>query len=716
MRARRNQIMAMALTVSVAFSTIMPSAVVYAEDYETDWGTLEQISEEWTDDVDDTVVLVEEDEASSEDTDADPSDEEDGVVYSGDNIEETLEDDLWEELIIDGDEAVAALLADDTAEPFAYDGDAVNFISVGGTPFMMFAPQEGTEAKIDGENVVITYIPKSTTIYGWIHWGTISDEDLSKDVALEEDGKFTITLSKDKCGWAIPIAPIKIKDGKASKDQYYLAIPAENKLIEADYTAVDAALAKVPEDLSIYTKETAKALEDAVNAVDRTKKASEQDAVNAMAKAIEDAIAALKKEIRIAYSGSVISFYKIDGISEFGMLSAQDGSAFVLDGDFVRIYIVPSNKTVYGWLHWGLITDEDLTKDEALQDNGYVVLSINKENCGYGIPVAPIKKNGGGTTKDQYYLCIPAEDKIAKIADYTAVDAALAKVPANLTGYTQETAKAVTDAVEAVFRYKNESQQADVNAMAKAIEAAVASLKEKTADYTAVDTALKKIPTDLSKYTDDTVKAVNSAKTAVVRNLPISKQSQVDAMAKKIETAVAGLKKKPVAAPAGTKFTQGGAGYKVLAGSKTVSCTGPTNKKATSVTIPGTVTVNGITYKVTKIAANAFKNCKKLKSVKINGNITAIGKSAFQNCTVLKSVAIPKNVTSIGASAFAGCKSLTKVTIKSSNLKTIGKNAFSKAGSKNYKKLTVKVPKKQLKSYAKKLGKAKLSTKAKVTK
>ena len=232
---------------------------------------------------------------------------------------------------------------------------------------------------------------------------------------------------------------------------------------------------------------------------------------------------------------------------------------------------------------------------------------------------------------------------------------------------------------------------------------------EKAANYAAVDAALKKIPADLSKYTDDSVKAVTAAKAAVVRNLPVSKQSQVDAMAKKIDAAVAALKKKPAAAAAGTKLTINGAGYKVLSGSKTVSYTGPTNKKATSAAVPSTVTVGGITYKVTAIAANAFKNCKKLESVKIGSNITTIGKGAFQNCTALKTVTIPKKVTTIGANAFAGCKSLTKVTIKSSVLKKVGEKAFTKAGSKNYKKLTVKVPKKKLKTYKNLLKKAKLS-------
>ena len=61
----------------------------------------------------------------------------------------------------------------------------------------------------------------------------------------------------------------------------------------ADYTAVDAAIAKIPADLSIYTDESVATLKEAQAAVVRDKVASEQTAVDAMAKAIEDAIAAL---------------------------------------------------------------------------------------------------------------------------------------------------------------------------------------------------------------------------------------------------------------------------------------------------------------------------------------------------------------------------------------------------------------------------------------
>ncbi|MBR2546782.1 MAG: hypothetical protein IKF07_01120, partial [Eubacterium sp.] len=118
--------------------------------------------------------------------------------------------------------------------------------------------------------------------------------------------------------------------------------------------------------------------------------------------------------------------------------------------------------------------------------------------------------------------------------------------------YTEASYQAVTDAVAAVVEGKFESQQAEVDAMAKAINDAIDALVEKTvvlADYTAVDAAIATIPADLSIYTDESVAAVTSAVNAVVRNKPASEQAAVDAMAQAIVDAVAGLVKKQTPGP-----------------------------------------------------------------------------------------------------------------------------------------------------------------------
>ena len=119
------------------------------------------------------------------------------------------------------------------------------------------------------------------------------------------------------------------------------------------------------------------------------------------------------------------------------------------------------------------------------------------------------------------------------------------------------------------------------------------------------------------------------------------------------------------------------------------------DKKAKKVTIPKTVTINNVKYRVTGIAAKAFKNSKKLQSIVIPDTITEIGASSFEGCKNLKSVTIGKNVTSIGKNAFKNCKNLKKITVKSTKLKKVGKGALTGIN----RKCVIKVPKKQLKSY-----------------
>lgn len=69
-----------------------------------------------------------------------------------------------------------------------------------------------------------------------------------------------------------------------------------------------------------------------------------------------------------------------------------------------------------------------------------------------------------------------ALDALERLADYTAVDAALAKVPEDLSPYTQDSAAKLQSAVDAVVRGYGESRQTEVDAMAQNIEEAVAAL------------------------------------------------------------------------------------------------------------------------------------------------------------------------------------------------------------------------------------------------
>ena len=109
-------------------------------------------------------------------------------------------------------------------------------------------------------------------------------------------------------------------------------------------------------------------------------------------------------------------------------------------------------------------------------------------------------------------------------------------------------------AVKAVVWDKNVTEQADVDAMAKAIEDAIAALEYKPADYSGVDAAIGKAEAlNQEEYKD--FSRVAAAVKAVVWDKNVTEQADVDAMAKAIEEAIEALEKKPV--PPGTPSGSG---------------------------------------------------------------------------------------------------------------------------------------------------------------
>ena len=131
----------------------------------------------------------------------------------------------------------------------------------------------------------------------------------------------------------------------------------------------------------------------------------------------------------------------------------------------------------------------------------------------------------------------------AEPADYSAVETAMAAIPTDLTVYTDESVAALNTAVDGVVRGKAFVSQANVDAMAQAIEDAIAALQYKDADYTKVDEAVAKANA-LNKDNYKDFSAVETAVNAVVRDKNITEQSEVDAMAKAIEDAIAALQYK----------------------------------------------------------------------------------------------------------------------------------------------------------------------------
>ncbi len=160
------------------------------------------------------------------------------------------------------------------------------------------------------------------------------------------------------------------------------------------------------------------------------------------------------------------------------------------------------------------------------------------------------------------------------------------------------------------------------------------------------------------------------------------------------------------------KNRKSGVSYKVLEQGETVAFYKVNNKRADKIVVPDAISVDGVKYKVTAISSNAFNGCKKLKYAVIGKNVSVIGNKAFFQCKLLKKITIPAAVVKIGRKAFYGCKKLKLITVKSRQLKSraVGTQAFGSI----YKKVIVKVPKNQRKTYAKWLRKKGISKMAKI--
>ena len=265
--------------------------------------------------------------------------------------------------------------------------------------------------------------------------------------------------------------------------------------ILADYTAVEAAIARATAlDNSLYTNYSA--VEDSINSVDRAKSKAQQTEVDAMAKAIEDAISALQ------YKGA--DYTKVD---------AAIAKANALNKDNYKYFSAVETAVN------AVVRDKNITEQSEVDAMAQAI-----------------------------------EDTIAalqyKDADYAKVDAAIAKANA-LNKDNYKDFSGVETAVKAVVRDKNITEQSEVDAMAQAIEDAIAALQYKDADYAKVDAAIAKANA-LNKNDYKDFSGVEAAVKAVVRGKNITEQSEVDKMAKTIEDAIAALEKKPASTKPGT--------------------------------------------------------------------------------------------------------------------------------------------------------------------
>ena len=252
----------------------------------------------------------------------------------------------------------------------------------------------------------------------------------------------------------------------------------------ANYDAVDAAEARA-NALVRENYVSLEAVDEALAAVVRGKDITEQEAVDAMAKAINDAIDALE----------------LKGANYDAVDAAEARANALVRENYVSLEAVDEALAA-------VVRGKDITEQEAVDA---MAKAINDA-------IDALELKG---------------------ANYDAVDAAEARANA-LVRENYVSLEAVDEALAAVVRGKDITEQEAVDAMAKAINDAIDALELKGANYDAVDAAEARANA-LVRENYVSLEAVDEALAAVVRGKDITEQEAVDAMAKAINDAIDAL-------------------------------------------------------------------------------------------------------------------------------------------------------------------------------
>lgn len=332
---------------------------------------------------------------------------------------------------------------------------------------------------IDEINKGTEYTEDYYTADTWAAYQTVLAEAQAMVAAgdLKEDQQSQISAEVDK-----------LVDAKAAL-----------KFVDADYTAVDAALAKIPSDddlAAYYTTDSATAVIAARNAVVRGYNKTKQPDVDKMASDIETAVANLK----------------LIPADTTALKAAIDKARAV---DSTR-YTSDSYKAM--WAKY--------EEAKALYDTA----NLTKKDNQAAVDAAEAALTAA------YKALVPAG------ADYTKVVAAIERFEAltesDWTAESWAVAKAKYEAAkEANGKRYTIDQQAELDAFATELNAAIDNLVPAPADFTALDDIVKKINvylTSWTRYLTDDYKtkanvAVESANAADFRALTKNDQATVDA-------------------------------------------------------------------------------------------------------------------------------------------------------------------------------------------
>ena len=384
MKQRRKAILALLLSASVAASPIVSATSVFAEDL--DFATVEETevtSEDAGSDFSDDSISIED---SDDVTEADTAD--DSILIDNSDSAEYSESDT--DVFSAGDEVDAftaadevSVQADEEAKTHSID---VTVVNSSGDVSGMYAMENAIITKQDDGTYLVKMHQKNknrnymaltrdvtAATQHRVDW-YIADTDYYYTIPVANltepvYASFSYTRNVNKGAAWSNVQTITF-DTSSMADTTEPAVDASgmNKQAALNYTAADAALASVPEDLSIYTDETAKAVTAAANALKGKYKAIQQSDVDTLVTALTDAVKALRKK---AVSLTVTN--------KTGMFNVTDA---VLDNDKL---IVTLHGTGYRYLYKG--TYEEAVANGDNRDN-WIAGDNSSGKWQFTIPVA----------------------------------------------------------------------------------------------------------------------------------------------------------------------------------------------------------------------------------------------------------------------------------------------------------------------------------------
>ncbi len=153
-------------------------------------------------------------------------------------------------------------------------------------------------------------------------------------------------------------------------------------------------------------------------------------------------------------------------------------------------------------------------------------------------------------------------------------------------------------------------------------------------------------------------------------------------------------------APVDTKLKDSGTTYQVSSETDEtpeVTYMKPSKKEKGTVTIPKSVTIDGVKYSVTAIAGRAFAGNKKVTKIVVPKPVAQIGARAFANCKNVKTIEIHTTgltARNVADQAFAGIKEGTVIRVPKEKLAEYKKLFAEKGLNKKVKVKAIRTKKK----------------------